>query len=308
MESSVIFAGVLPILLCLITGKLVTYTPVFREFDWSSLEKVMFWIFLPCLIFRSIIIGEFDVSSSIALAFVFVFAQATTALVSFVHAYLAAASAPTLTTLFQNAVRWNNIIPIAMVSSVYGPSGMAIVAVALAVMVPIANISSIIVLEYFRSGHATNATGKFLAVLKNPLILACLAGGAVKLAGVPVFDPVSGTIDILASATLGAGLVIVGASINFSFFSYNRLQIILGAATKLVVMPIIVLICCIAAGIDGVAMAVAVLCGATPTAMQGYIVAKNMGGDAELMGSLIAAEHVLSVITIPLLLFLVLLV
>ncbi len=69
-------------------------------------------------------------------------------------------------------------------------------------------------------------------------------------------------------------------------------------------MPLLVLALTIAFGIDGLARVVAVLCAAAPTAMQGYIVARNMGGDATLMSSLIATGHLATIITIPLMLWL----
>lgn len=295
---------ILPIILCLAFGKAMTHMEVFRSVDWPSLEKVMFWVFLPFLIFRSIALGKFDIVDSLELATVFVLAQAAMAAVAVLHARLAGLSPESMTSLFQNAVRWNNIIPIALVATLYGDEGMSLIAVALAVMVPLANVSCIFVMEYALGREASSWSKKLLAVAKNPLIVACAAGLAVRLIGLPIPVSVMNALDILGSATLGVGLLVVGASISLGAIGRDILHVVPAVAMKIVGMPLITLALCLAFGIEGLAVAVAVLCTATPTAMQGYIVARNMGGDAELMSSIIAVGHVSAVVTIPLMLML----
>jgi len=297
--------AVAPIVLCLIAGKLLTRAPVLRDVDWAALEKVMFWVFLPALIFSAIVAGDFALRESWKLATVFVIAQTALGLAAFAHARIARLPAASMTSLFQNAVRWNNIIPIALAATLYGDAGLQVVAVALAVMVPLANVSCIVVIEYaLPRGAGTSARAKLAAVFKNPLIVACLAGFGVKAVGVELPGALTGALGILADATLGVGLIVVGASLSLRAIQQARLHIASAIALKVIGMPLLTLILTVAFGIDGVARTVAVLCAAAPTAMQGYIVARNMGGDAELMSSLITTGHLAAGITIPLMLWL----
>ncbi|MGI9310757.1 MAG: AEC family transporter [bacterium] len=297
--------AIAPVVLCLLLGKLLTRARLFRDLDWASLEKIMFWVFLPPLIFTAIVRGDFAIGASLKLAAVFVVAQTSTALLAVAHARIARLPTATMTSLFQNAVRWNNIIPIALATALYGDAGLELVAIALAVMVPIANASCIVVMEYaLPRAHNASAWAKAAAVLKNPLIVACIAGLGVKIIGVPLPDALTGTLDILAAATLGVGLLVVGASISPEQMRRARLHIALATTLKIIAMPLLTLALTIVAGIDGLARVIAVLCAAAPTAMQGYIVARNMGGDAELMSSMIATGHLAAGITIPLMLWL----
>ena len=293
-----------PIVFCLLIGKAMTRTALFRDIHWPSLEKIMFWVFLPPLIFRAIVRGDFAIGDSLKLAAVLVAAQTLMAVGALLHARIFALPAASMTSLFQNAVRWNNIIPIALAATLYGDAGMNLVAVALAVMVPLANVSCIVVLEYTLNRAVSSWWVKLRAVLKNPLIIACLAGLAVKLTGLTLPAAMMSGLDILGSATLGAGLLVVGASISFGAMSRDRLHLALATAMKTLGMPLITLGLCIAAGINGLPLVIAVLCTAAPTAMQGYIVARNMGGDTELMSSVITAGHLVAVVTIPLMLML----
>ena len=297
--------AVTPIVLCLALGRLLTYTPVFRDFSWASLEKAMFWVFLPALIFSSIVSGEFNFGESLIFATALVIAQSTVALIAFMHARIAQLSAASMTSLFQNAVRWNNIIPIALAATLYGDAGLNFVAIALAVMVPIANISCIVVMAYvLPSADATSSWSKSVAVIKNPLVVACIAGMAVKAIDIALPPTLTGALKILSNATLGAGLLAVGAGISLPAMRRAWTTIALASALKVIAMPLLTLALCIAFGIDGLARVIAVLCAAAPTAMQGYIVARNMGGDAELMSSLITVEHITAAVSIPLMLWL----
>ncbi|MDD9885397.1 MAG: AEC family transporter [Gammaproteobacteria bacterium] len=297
--------AIAPIVLCLVAGKLLTRAPALRDVDWASLEKVMFHVFLPALIFSAIVAGDFALRESWKLATVFVIAQTALGLAAFAHARSARLPAASMTSLFQNAVRWNNIIPLALAATLYGDTGLEVVAVALAVMVPLANISCIVVIEYAlpRSAGAS-MRAKLTAVLKNPLIIACIAGFGVKVTGVELPSALSGTLDILAAATLGVGLLVVGASLSLRAIRRARLHIAAAIALKVICMPLLTLALTVDFGIDGVARTVAVLCAAAPTAMQGYIVARSMGGDAELMSSLITTGHLAAGVTMPLMLWL----
>lgn len=297
--------AIAPIVLCLVAGKLLARAPALRDVDWASLEKVMFHVFLPALIFSAIVAGNFALRESWKLAAVFVIAQTALGLAAFAHARSARLPAASMTSLFQNAVRWNNIIPLALAATLYGDAGLEVVAVALAVMVPLANVSCIVVIEYaLPRGAGASMRAKLTAVLKNPLIIACLAGFGVKVTGVELPSALSGTLDILAAATLGVGLLVVGAGISMQAIRRARLHIAAAIALKVLGMPLLTLALTVAFGIDGVARVIAVLCAAAPTAMQGYIVARSMGGDAELMSSLITTGHLVAGVTIPLLLWL----
>lgn len=306
MRSLIItLSAVAPIILCLAIGRLLTRTSVFRDLDWASLEKAMFWIFLPALIFSAIIGGDFNLGESLKFVVVLVITQSTIALSAIVHAWIARLPAATMTSLFQNSVRWNNIIPIALATSLYGNVGLNLVAIALVVMIPIANISCIVVIEYaLPRDSATSFWSKLVAVIKNPLVVACIAGMSVKASGIVLPQVLTGTLNILSNATLGVGLLVVGASISARAMRRAWGTIALATVFKVVAMPLLALTLSIALGVDGLARVIAVLCTAMPTAIQGYIVARNMGGDAELMSSLITTGHIASAITIPFMLWL----
>ena len=79
----------------------------------------------------------------------------------------------------QGVLRFNTYLGLAAVGSLYGKPGLTLAALMLALMVPTVNVMSVWALTAER-GISLRAL--LLPILKNPLILACLAGALVNLA------------------------------------------------------------------------------------------------------------------------------
>ncbi|HEB97225.1 MAG TPA: AEC family transporter, partial [Sedimenticola thiotaurini] len=69
-------------------------------------------------------------------------------------------------------------------------------------------------------------------------------------------------------------------------------------------MPALMFLGCLLFGIDGLPRTVAVLAGAVPTASSSYILARQMGGDHQLMANLISVQVLLAAATLPLMIWL----
>ena len=68
-------------------------------------------------------------------------------------------------------------------------------------------------------------------------------------------------------------------------------------------MPVLMAGWCFVFGVTGLPAAVVILCGAVPGATSSYILARQLGGDATLMASLITGSTILAAITMPLMLW-----
>ncbi|MEQ1939286.1 AEC family transporter [Mesorhizobium sp. CN5-321] len=69
---------------------------------------------------------------------------------------------------------------------------------------------------------------------------------------------------------------------------------------KLLVFPAVFLAVAMIVGVTGEPVLYLVLCGAMPTAMNGYVLAKQMGGDADLYATVTTLQTLMSFATIPL--------
>ena len=141
--------------------------------------------------------------------------------------------------------------------------------------------------------------------LKVPLIWGAFLGLALNLAEVSIAEPILTSLDIIANAGLGIGLLTVGAGIRLSAIRNARIDMIIGIAAKLIVFPVLVYISCGLFNVNGLALLMVMLCAGVSTAMNGYVLAREMGGDADLYAATASLQVIVSVFSIPIILWMV---
>ena len=73
-----------------------------------------------------------------------------------------------------------------------------------------------------------------------------------------------------------------------------------GTLLKLMATPLLVVAVSHFTGLSGIAFEAAMITAAVPTAMNGYVLARTMGGDAELYAATATLQTALAFVTIPL--------
>jgi predicted permease len=177
---------------------------------------------------------------------------------------------------------------------------VALVSLVAAAMIPMANVISV----YALIRHADHPPGKkpqpLLALLRNPLVIACVIG--ISLASLHVKLPVIAdeTLKMLANAAIAAGLLSAGAGVDLGALKRAGLRTFFWSALRLLGMPAVVLGIALLLGVSGLPLAVALLCAATSTAPNSYVLARELGGDSTLAANLIAVQTVAASLTLPL--------
>ncbi len=151
------------------------------EAFWPAAERLNYFILFPALLFSNLATAPLD-DPGLA-------RQALAVLLGLGVAWLALLlckrwrgwDAGRFGAIAQGVLRFNTYLGLAAVGSLYGKPGLTLAALMLALMVPTVNVMSVWALTAER-GISLRAL--LLPILKNPLILACLAGALVNLAGV----------------------------------------------------------------------------------------------------------------------------
>jgi predicted permease len=112
-------------------------------------------------------------------------------------------------------------------------------------------------------------------------------------------------VDLVGRASLGMGLVVIGAGLKPAHLFQFRFAIWLPVVLKLVAFPALLLGIALAFGVRGAELQYLALCAAVPTAMNGYLLARQLGGDAELYAVVTTLQTALSFLTIPAVLLLI---
>lgn len=202
--------------------------------------------------------------------------------------------------VFQGSIRFNTYVGLAMAPALAGAAGGSLAALAIAALVPLVNLLSVAVLARGRGAGAASWSGMARSLVTNPLLLACALGGALNWTGIGLPPGTGRTLDLLSRAALPLGLLTVGAGLEPRGLRAAAYPVVLASGLKLLALPAVTAGLCTLLDVEGTARAVAVLFAALPTAPAAYALARQLGGDAELMAGILTVQTLLATVTLPL--------
>lgn len=298
--------AIAPIFLIIITGSLLKRVRLVPDEMWPVVEHICFYILMPFLIVRTLAradLGAIPIADfATAIAGGVVGMASLLLLLRPVTEHRFGISGPTFTSIFQGATRFHGFMALAIVGSLYGEDGVALSGIAIGVMVPLINMLNVAVLAVFGETEAKpDWSTVILKIASNPLIVACVAGFALNITGVPDF--IYGAVDIIGDGGLGLALLAVGAGLSISRAIETKMLVALGVLMRLIGMPLLVVLLSWAVGLDGLTRTIAIITGAVPTASSAYVMARQMGGDAALMANIMTVQVLFAAVTLPLFIF-----
>ena len=285
---------------------------------WRPAEQLTYFVLFPALLLRTLATANFSGlagARSIAglqgtsvggvpvgdIALVLVIAVAAMTLIVLVVSPILRNDGRALTSLLQGSIRFNTYLGFAVLAAFYGERGLTLGAVYLAIMVPLVNVVSVVALAVVGSVFGGPWWRAPLEIVRNPLIVACVLGIAINVAGLPVPSWIDGFLEILARAALPLGLLCVGAGLDLVALDRGRANIATACVLKLIAMPALTWGACQLVGLGGVTASVLIVFNALPAAPSAYILARQMGGDAWLMAGILTAQLAAAIVTLPLL-------
>ena len=298
-----VVAALVPVFAIIALGTVLRVVRLLDDSGWRAIERLTYFVLFPCFLFGAIAFADFSSAPVGLLAVALAVSMLAMAGYTYLFRPLLDLDGPAFTSLFQGAVRWNSYVALGAIAAVLGQPGLALIAVAVAVMVPLANMLCVIVLIRHASDRAINPAMLAGQLMQNPLILACLAGIAAQVLGITVPGIVATSIDLVGKAALPLGLLAVGASLDFGDLKSRPMPVIAASVLKLAVMPLFLAATAVAVGMKGPAATAALICAAVPGAPSSFILARQMGGDAPLMAGITTVQTVAALLTMPLMLW-----
>lgn len=295
-----VIGALAPIFALILVGHALRRFELVPAAFWLPAERVTYVLFFPCLIVDELAranLAAFDVLP-MATALVAATLAAAALLVAGRRALGLDGSA--FTSVFQGGVRFNTYVGLAAARALFGPPGLTLTAVGIALLIPLVNVLSIAVL----SAHGQDARGSGLravagGLVRNPLIIAAVVGATLTLSGAGRPPLVGDVVEILARAALPLGLLSVGAGLDLGAARSAGRGVLAAGVVKLAVMPALTALACLLLGVEGLPLAVAVLFNALPCAPSAYILARQMGGDHTLMATIITVQTLAAALTLP---------
>jgi malonate transporter len=299
-------AALLPVAILIGLGCALGRGRLLSREGWAAVERLVYFVLFPALLFQELVRAEFQGQPVFAFGSAVLLAQLAMAGIAALLRRPLAVPGPSHSSVLQCMVRWNSYVALALAPALFGPAASSLAALAVAVMVPAGNVLSVLALARHggRAGTTLGVAGLLRALVTNPLLIACALGIAFNLAGLRLPQVAAESLAMLARTTLALGLLTVGAGLQLGAVVGRPGLILLATFGSLVIKPLLACILARLFGVQGTALGVAVLVSAVPTATTGYILARLMGGDAELMAALITATTAGAFVTLPLVLLL----
>lgn len=268
---------------------------------WEGMEKLVYYVLFPAMLFISVVRSPASVSESAAMVAAAMGALATGVALGYAARWVLRPQPALFASGVQCAFRFNSYILLALSMRFGGEAGVGLAALIVGFVVPVANFFSVLPL----ARHA--GTGLLRELARNPLVIATVGGLAVKLLGIPIPEPVAATLTRLGQASLGIGLLCVGAGLRLEAdpdhsptrVRDSRRLAVWFTATKLALMPAAAYVIAQALGAPALARAVAVVFAAMPTSPAAYVLATRMGGDGRFVAMLISVSVLLAALTLP---------
>jgi len=302
----IIFESILPIFLLVILGVVLKRTRLINESFWSGLEQFGYFVLFPALLFQTLSTTDFSSLDSGSVGLVSLLAVGVmTALVLAIWPLLKARGmgGPSYTSVFQTSTRWNGFMALAIAEKLTGQTGLSVIAIIMASIIVPLNLINVGVMVWF-SGESRGLKTFVVRIVTNPIIIGALLGVLVNFAGISIYAPVMTAVDLIASASLGLGLVTVGAGLRVADALKPQPSVLMTVVLKLLVFPAVAVLLALAFGLTGEIVVMIALGAAVPTAMNGYVLAKQMGGDADLYAAAATVQTVAAFFTIPVVLYL----
>jgi len=278
-----------------------------RRFDfpgaafWPPAERATYYVLFPSLLVSRLSRAELGGAQTLQMvSAVLVLLLIATLLLLLLRPVLRLANAQ-FTSLYQGSLRFNTYVALAASAALIPAGGVALAAVVTAVMIPTLNLLCVLVFAWFGAVRPT-PRGVLRTLVTNPLILACLLGILLNVSGLGLPAAARPVLDLLGGMALPLGLLAVGAAIDLRLLRGSGRAVFIAIVVKLLLFPLLAVLLARLIGLDLVASQVLLVFAAVPTATASYILARQLGGDAPLMANIITAQTLVSLLTMPLML------
>lgn len=301
MESiKLSFEAVMPIFILMLLGYVIKKIKLADKKSLDVINKVVFKIFLPVLLFYNIYSTQtsdvFDVKliifTIVGIFFIFILGY-------FAVLFLTKDNSKR-GVMLQGFFRSNfAILGIPLVGYICGNETSGLASLMVAVVVPVFNILAVVALERFRNGNVKLDILKLLkGVITNPLIIGCVIGIIFFILNIKLPAIVEKSVKDISSIATPLSIIILGSVFEFSdikgYFRENFIVVL----TRLIIVPLIIIPVAVLLGFSGESLACLLVVFASPVAFSSFAMAQQMDGDQSLASQVVVLSSAFCLVTL----------
>ena len=289
--------AVIPVTLIMILGAFTRKLGTISEKSFKDFNWVVFHYCLPISLFMNIVNADLSTLSNVSLI---IFAIASILIIIGVSMLVTRNSSlpdEKLGVIIQGLFRTNfAILGVPIVEGIYGAGNAAVASVMIAFVLPVFNITAVLVLQKY-SGKQADLKKTLMNVLKNPLIMGALIGFVFKILRLPLPELAVSTIQTFNKMTTPLSLFVLGGCFNYTSLADNKKLLGIYTLLKMIVVPMIVLTAAVMIGYRGEELVTLLVLFGGPAAISSYTMAVQMGLDGDLASQCVVISTITVVVT-----------
>jgi predicted permease len=287
----------MPVILLVVLGIWLKYRGIVDSTFVEASSKLVFRVSLPALMFMAIATADIQLEQHFELTAFVALAAVVAYLTAVAWAKFVGVGEVQYGAFVQASFRSNlGIVGLALCINAYGDVGAVLSALVLAVVTPIYNLLSVWVLA--QQGQAVNWQQQWIAMVKNPLIIAIVFALPFSVSGLEIPTMLARAGNALAAMTLPLALIGIGASLSVRALKQASRLTWHIVGLKLLILPTLIGVAAWSLGFRHEELAVIVLMFASPTAAAAFVMAGAMKADVTLTANAIALTTLAAGVTV----------
>lgn len=269
---------------------------------WDGAEKLNYYILFPSLLFLSLSQADTHIfEMHDLLAFIFII-MIMVIIATYVCAAIYKTPISRIGVYIQSLIRFNTYLGLSIALTISNDQVKSILVSILAIAIPFVNVVSILALT---PKDQLQIKRIFYALIKNPLISSCILGILFNYCSIPIWTGIENLLNTFSQSSLMLGLLCVGAAIHLQELKDYLNQSVLISGLRLVVLPVCVFLATFLVDFNQAEVMAIMIFFSIPTASSAYILTKILKGEYRLMAGIISLQTILSVISLPLMIYLI---
>lgn len=293
-----------PVALMVLLGWYLRRIGMVHQALFKETNKLVYFVGIPCLLFVKSATAQVAAGAAFRVFAVLATVAATVAALAWLLTRVLRLPTGQRGVFVQGAFRGNLAfvgLPVVLYSleglDAAGPDAEALAVLAIAPLVPLYNVLSVVFLltdTHPDAEDRPSSGGMVLEIVRNPLVLACVLGLLWSLLGWPLPTALDRTCAGLGQMALPLALLGLGANLNVQGLKGNVVIAALAAACKLVLGSTVGWFVAGALGLPPNDRLVAILYLGCPTAVVSYVLSEQLGGDLQLSSDIIVLTTLLA--------------
>ncbi|MDA3923769.1 MAG: AEC family transporter [Kiritimatiellae bacterium] len=305
-----VISALAPVFALVLLGFLLLRFKFAEESFFHVAAKFVYWIGLPCLLFKNIAETTLTLSDAWRIFVIMSIASLLVAVLGTVAARMLKLAPARRKTFIHTSFHCNTAfvgLPVILYSLSSHPDSQMLIdmaSMAVAPMIPIFNIMSIIVMRGTDgSGQKSLSMTLFRKILTNPQVLSCIFGLIVSFIGIRLPLALSRSLGSLGGMALPLALLSIGAGLNARNLRDSFSVAALAASFNVICLPLVGFALCRIWGLSPYETLIGLIFLACPTASSAYIYARQLNGDPAFAGNVILISTLISAPALWLVLF-----